>query len=266
MAPRTLETRRWMRSLKMTEPALWAVAEDFWAGAGQQEPYPRELLGAVTWALPVAVLKLRHLSVASAEDWLKRQGAPLALGCNDRSLRGCLVAFGGKGLVLLEEDDPNDERRFSLAHEISHFLLDYLLPRRRAFDRFGDRIAAVLDGHRRPTTNERVDAILSDAPVGVHTHLMERTSGGTIGQAGIVSAESRADRLALELLAPEAEVKRRAFDVAHPASFQWAVDQTVGLLIDVFGLPPRIADGYGLSLCRSWYGGPSFQEWFGLQR
>lgn len=247
----------------MVELVLREVAEGFWSEVGRPEPYPRDLTAPVTWALPISVLELRRLSVASAEDWLRRRGAPFTLGCHDRSLRGCLVSYGGNGMVLLEGTDPEDERRFSLAHEVSHFLLDYLLPRRRAIERLGDRIVEVLDGRRRPTTEERVGALLGDVPVGVHTHLMDRTSGGAIGHASVRGAESRADRLALELLAPENEVRRRAPDHAPSLVFGRAVDQTVGALVDEFGLPPQIAGGYGLSLCRSWYGGPSFREWLG---
>jgi hypothetical protein len=248
----------------MVEAALRTVAEDFWAEVGQPEPYPRDLQDSVVWTLPVAVLRIRHLTVGSAEEWLRRQAVPLAFGCRDRSLRGCLVSFGGKGLVLLDGDDPEDERRFSLAHEVAHFLLDYLLPRRRAIERLGVGIAEVLDGRRPPTARERVDALLGDTPIGTHTHLMDRSLGGTVGRAGILSVESRADRLALELLAPEAEVRRRVPDTGSPRTFGQAVDQTANVLRDAFGLPPMIAEGYGTSLCRSWYGGPSFGEWLGL--
>lgn len=241
-----------------------AVAEDFWTEVGQPEPYPRDLKDSVIWALPVAVLEMRRLTVGSVEDWLRWQDIPLTFGCQDRSLRGCLVSFGGKGLVLLDGNDPEDERRFSLAHEVAHFLLDYLLPRRRAIERLGACIVEVLDGRRPATAQERVDALLGDVPVGTHTHLLERTASGTIGRAGIMGVESRADRLALELLAPEAEVRRRVPDVGRLRVFGQAVGHTTNVLRDAFGLPPRIAEGYGTSLCRSWYGGPSFGEWLGL--
>ena len=80
----------------------------------------------------------------------------------------------------------------------------------------------------------------------------------------MLDVESRADRLALELLAPEAEVKRRVADLRRSEDFQQTVANTVGVLVDAFRLPSQIADGYGQSLSRSWYGGRSFKEWLGV--
>ncbi len=248
----------------MTDEALRSVAEGFWAQVGEPEPYPRTLETSVLWALPVAISTTRDLSVDSVEDWLRRRGVPFGLGCHDRNLRACLVSYGGRGLIFLDATDTEDELRFSLAHEVSHFLLDYLLPRRKAIARFGSGVTEVLDGRRRPLVSERVDAVLADVPIGVHAHLMERTAASTIGRAAVLDVESRADRLALELLAPEAEVKRRVADLRGSENFQRAVADTVGVLVEAFGIPPQIADGYGQSLCRSWYGGPSFREWLGV--
>jgi hypothetical protein len=249
----------------MADEALRAVAEGFWAQVGEPEPYPRTLEASVLWALPVVISKSRDLSVDSVEGWLRRRGVPFGLGCHDRSLRACLVSYGGRGLIFLEATDTEEELRFSLAHEVSHFLLDYLLPRRRAIRRFGSGVTEILDGRRRPTAGERVDAFLANVPIGVNAHLMERAVVGSIGRAVVLDVESRADRLALELLAPEAEVKLRVADLGGRGSFQQTVNNTVDVLIDTFGLSSKIADGYGLSLCRSWYDGPSFREWLGAQ-
>lgn len=249
----------------MTGAALRSVAEAFWTEVGAPEPFPRSLESSVVWALPVAVLEVRRLSVRTAEEWLRRLGAPLVLACRDRSLKGCLISYGGKGLVLVDGHDPEDERRFSLAHEVSHFLLDYLLPRRRTVERLGESVREVLDGKRRPTVEERVDALLGDVNIGVHTHLLERNPEGTIDRTEILSVESRSDLLALELLAPASEVRRRIPDLERSSGFHQVAERTADVLIDEFGLPERIAHGYGLSLCRSWFGGPSFQEWLGLR-
>ena len=167
-------------------------------------------------------------------------------------------------MIFLDATDSEDELRFSLAHEVSHFLLDYLLPRRRAIGRLGSGVTEVLDGRRRPTVGERVDAVLTNVPIGVHAHLMERAAAGGIGRAAVLDVESRADRLALELLAPGVEVKRRVADLRRSENFQQTVANTVGVLVEAFGLPPQIADGYGQSLSRLWYGGPSFKEWLGV--
>lgn len=248
----------------MVDEALRTVAERFWARVGEPEPYPRTLEASVLWTLPVAISKAHDLSVESVEDWLRRRGVPFGLGCHDRYLRACLISYGGRGLIFLDATDSEDELRFSLAHEASHFLLDYFLPRRRAIARLGLGVAEVLDGKREATVDERVDALLADTPIGVHTHLMQRTAAGTIGRTAVLDAESRADLLALELLAPENEVRRRVPELNASRNHQQTVADTVSVLVHTFGLPQQIANGYGQSLCRSWHGGPSFKEWLGV--
>jgi Zn-dependent peptidase ImmA (M78 family) len=39
------------------------------------------------------------------------------------------MARAGHGFISLDGSDADDERRFSLAHELAHFLLDYQDPR-----------------------------------------------------------------------------------------------------------------------------------------
>jgi hypothetical protein len=237
------------------------LAEEFWADAGGPAPFPRDLERAVVIVLPLAVARLPRLWVADAADWLARRAIPCPLQAAERPMHGCLVAHGGRGIVLLDGADPDDERRFTLAHEAAHFLLDYLRPRERAVARLGAGIADVVDGHRPPTTAERVDAVLAETPIGAYTHLMERRPDGTLGCGRIAGAEGRADRLALEILAPAAEVRRR---LPRTGSYAGTLAALTGLLIHTFGLPRAVAGGYARFLARTWYGGPSFRELLGL--
>jgi hypothetical protein len=122
----------------------------------------------------------------------------------------------------------------------------------------------VFDGLRGPTVGERVDAVLGHASIGVHTHLMERQPDGVLGCSRIVGAEGRADRLALELLAPAAEVQHRVAHFRRPSSFQGCIALAVEVLTSDFGMPAVVAGPYAKSIVRSWRGGPSFREWLGL--
>ncbi|MCI0441380.1 MAG: ImmA/IrrE family metallo-endopeptidase [Chloroflexi bacterium] len=248
----------------MTEHWLAEICEDFWKAAGGAEPFPRDLEKPMLWALPLAVVKLPRLWVRDVETWLERRGISFRLGFADRPLHGCLVALGSNGCVLLDGTDPVEERRFSLAHEASHFLLDYLQPRKRAVDKLGEHILEVFDGMRPPTIEERVDSLLGNAAIGVHTHLMERASGGIFGCSRVLGAENRADRLALELLAPANEVRARLEAAGMPERIQQARLLLLNLLMIDFGLPRSIADHYSKWLCAEWYGGPSFREWLGV--
>lgn len=228
----------------MERAAIQHIAEEFWSSVGEPEPFPRLLEPAILWALPVAVFKLPRLWVRDVQVWLADRGIRFQLETGDRPLHGCLLAFGGRGCVLLNGADNGDELRFSLAHEAAHFLLDYYQPRLRAVNRLGPRILEVFDGHRPATVQERFHAVLSHVPVGFHTHLMERQGNGAMGCGATSEHEGGADLLALELLAPELEVRchvaatRRSSGHQHPAAIAELV------LRKEFGLPSTVAMSY----------------------
>lgn len=248
----------------MTNGWLQQAVEEFWTRAGQLEPFPRSLEESVLWALPLVVEKIPRLRVTDVEDWLKQNNIPLPPQSLDRLLHGCLVAHKGHGWVFLDETDSEAQRRFSLAHEIAHFLIDHWQPRQRAIAELGNEITEVLDGIRPMTLNERVSAILSNITIGVWIDLMERRPSGIPGHSYVVEVEDRADRLALELLAPADEVQQRLVRWGHPSIFKEGVDLTVRILVEEFGLPREIAETYGNWLYQEWYGEPSFREWLGL--
>jgi hypothetical protein len=230
----------------MSDALLSKLADQFWDAAGGIPPEPRDLVQTVSLALPVAVVFVPALTMERIQTWLAQRGIPYCFDCASRRLRGCLVAAGGHGLIFIEGADPADERRFTLAHEIAHFLIHYQHPRERALRRLGPRILPVLDGLREPTAEERIDAVLAGCPLGVYTHLLERS-----GDAGALAAgaESEADRLAWELLAPLADMRRIAPE-------HW---ETV--LQTRFGLPAAEAARYAKWL-RYRLGGPrTYLDW-----
>jgi hypothetical protein len=254
-----------MRHRSATPYWLRNVVDRFWIAAGELEPFPRKLEGPVAWALPLAIFKVPRLCVQDVERRLSDFGVQFRIANQDRVLHGCLVAFGGKGIVFLDGSDPDDELRFSLAHEIGHFLVDYVWPRDRAIKRLGPAIAEVLDGRRLPTVAERIDAVLGDAPIGVHTHLMDRLPSGQIGCGHIAGAEHRADRLALELLAPEADVRAALLPLAG-APEEDRAGQLERLLKERFGLPRNVAREYARFLIGVGQRPPTVRDWLGIDR
>ncbi len=172
----------------------------FWEHCGIIEPFPRNLATSTEIALPVKVVQLTPLQLHRIENWLGRRGSQFRFNCRSRAVQGCLVAYGGKGLVFLDSSDNDMQRRFTLAHEIGHFLIDYWLPRQDAIGRFGAEIVPVLDGHRVPTHTERLQALFNKISIGVHTNFMERSPDQMADT--VWKAEDNADRVALELLAP----------------------------------------------------------------
>ncbi len=184
-------------------PPQWVgeLAAQFWVDAGGPAPFPRDLRPAIAWALPVSVVPINELRVAAIDRWLHRRSISTA-AVPDRPLRAALVARSGQGFIFLEADDPPDELRFSLAHELAHFLRAYWQPRQRVLARLGPDSRAVLDGERPPTRVERIDSLLSRTPLGYYVHLMNRLADGALASPAIARAEREADLLAWELLAP----------------------------------------------------------------
>lgn len=217
---------------------LWAaeLAGAFWARARQEEPFPRNLRQAIARAVPLSVVFLPKLSVRAVLQWLAKSGLVCELPGKDRPLRACLVARSGHGVALIDGSDGESEQRFSIGHELAHFLRDYWSVRRRILKRLGGDALQVLDGERAPTPQERFHALLRDVTLGFHLHLMERDDDGNPPASSIAQAELDADRLAYELLAPAEHVlgnfDRRKFE------------QLVHRLGDFYGLPGAQARDY----------------------
>jgi hypothetical protein len=234
----------------------------FWRLSGGMENFPRSLERSLALALPVALVKLPHLQLKSIEHWLRCRQVSYSFDCQSRYVRGCLVAYGGKGIIFVDGADPIEELRFSLAHEIAHFLMDYWLPRGKAFKNFGPSIVEVMDGHRNPTIEERIRSVIGGIRIGLHTDLLERGSDGP-GLDAIWQIEDKADKVALALLADPEDVIQ-SVDLSA-SMFQQRKEAIVAALRSRFGLPDQVADVYGKELLIAFGKGPSWTETLGLR-
>lgn len=248
----------------MVEVGLQHTAEKFWETASHiQGCFPRDIESAVAWSVPVSIVRLPNLWIHDVEGYLGQRQLPARIGTTDRPLHGCVVAFRGKGLIAINGTDGPRELRFTIAHEVAHFLLDYQELRLRAIEKLGAGIAEVLDGKRPALPEERLDALLANVPVGLYAHLMHRNEAG-FPDSAILEAESRADRLALELLAPEEAVWRSLPKDFATRSYGRRVPALRRLLMRRFGLPSEPARKYAARLTRSWFGGVPVREWLGM--
>lgn len=221
----------------MTPGWLAAAADEFWGLAGAPPPYPRELGSVLSMALPIYRVVVPRLTPARVEAWLARRHRQIDFDTAPRSLRGCLVAFRGTGFIFVDGADDPAEQRFTLAHEIAHYLLDYRAPRQSTLRRLGPSILPVLDGERPAARHERIDAVLTSSRLGYYIHLFDR------GRADVMVdiSERRADDLAFELLAPSSDLVSRV----HPDA---SAEQVAALLVAEFGFPQAAAETYA----RSW--------------
>jgi hypothetical protein len=217
-------------------PPLWVVeaAERFWRDAGMAaDVHPRDLKRAICYSLNFFVFELPALSLFKIRDTLSRRNIHVPLDTTDRPLRGCLVAREGMGFAFVEALDPPEEKRFTLAHELAHFLRDHRHDRERAERLLGSRGVAILDGKRPPSGDDELQAILRGVWLRPNVRLLERGDGQLFE---IDRIENDADRLALEILAP--------FRAVREILRHFSRSEVVPELTARFGLPRWAAEAF----------------------
>ncbi len=237
----------------------------FWKLAGGRPQYPPDIGYAASCALAVAVHAAPGLTVRAAAARLPRFGVsiPSQFPSADRPLRGCIAVGRVGAVILVDGDDSEDERRFTVAHEVSHYILEVHAHRERAERLMGGDYLAILYGSREPSYDQRVDAWLKRVRTIPFGHLMDRAPDGGYGCGQTLSAECDADTLAVEMLAPRSEMARAVRANRH-LPFRRAVDEAALAARRRYGLPPSIATEYADRLVWKIRGGPSVAERFGF--
>lgn len=226
----------------IARPPVWVhtLAARFWASAGDPPPFPRDLRDVLCFLPTPHIREVPQLTLASAARHFAEYGVPCRAMADDRRrVAGCFAGYRGVGVILYDPTLDPAEVRFTLAHELAHFLHDYDAPRRRVADRLGTRALESLDGRRAATADERLAGVLRGVAVVPLVHLLDRDRWGRTLTAEARAAEDAADRLAFELLAP--------FDAVNlvPTSSR---AELVARLTSDFGLPPAEAAKYAAAL------------------
>lgn len=232
---------------------LHDAVEAFWAD-DPSDRFPRDLELEAIVRLPLALVELPSLRTDGITDWLAEHDSPLSVHVAPRPLRAALIAYAGVGIIFIDAMLDPGERLIGIAHEIGHFLNDYLVPR-ATVERTAPDLLDVLDGLRPPTGDDAVTALLARVPLGVHTHLLSRTTRGEYGSPETERSEDRAARIAWELLAPQAAVADAADDLGN----EFTVART---LQSRFGLPGEAARAYARYLAEASNGGDDFSRRF----
>ena len=241
-------------------PMYWA--NWFWKLADGPIGYPVDISYAVMSALEVYVEEVANLTTGAAEA---RSGG--GKGAHEkiaeRAIHGCLLVGRSGAAILVEKNDDADEKRFTVAHEAAHFILEVKRHQERAALRMGRDFLGVLHGLREATPDERVDAWLRDARPSALVHFMDRAPTGGYGCTRTLDAECLADDLAVEILAPRAELIR-SLSALGSIGFSEALRAARHIAERRFGLPPTIAERYAQRTVWQLRGGASTAERFGF--
>ena len=243
--------------------AYWASW--FWKRAGGRSAPPVDIGYAATCALAIGIRPINGLTTSTATGHLENIGFLCADGLDERELHGC-IAVGPRGaMILVEMRDDDSQQRFTIAHEVSHYILEVHRHHRRAAQQMGQDYVDILYGARTAAPSERIDAWLNNVRSSAITHFMDRDPNGSYGCGNTLEAECSADRLAIEILAPRAEMARVASDCGK-LPFRNLADATRRIAEQRFGLPGAVAAPYAGRIAWGLTGGPSTAERFGLVR
>lgn len=232
-----------------TAASLWLDTESHQAAelvlnhVDDPQRYPRDLTLTATLNFHIQIKRMAGLSLASANNWFLARGSARAFEGDNRLLHGCCFSSKGHGTIFIDSTDDANEQRFTLAHELSHYLLDHLLPRQAAIQWLGNDILPVLNGDRPPTMVERFRSWHKQLPIGSTYNLMERSRDPHAAYE-ISGVEARADRLALALLAPVEQVLANLPN----DSFQSQLELLSQRLHAEFGLPAQVSVLYADAL------------------
>jgi len=243
--------------MPLIKPYIARIASEFRLKAGRKDKFHFDINGAVNLILPVDIVSLSELTLSKIKQWLFDRGVDVDIDYNDRLLHGFILTFQGSGFIFINGTDTEEERRYTVAHEASHFILDYKLPRDRAIEKLGPQIVEVLDGYRAASTMEMVDGLLASVNIQPYTHLLEKAADGSFNSIKIYNSENDADALALELLAPSTDVIKDTKATKPQLAFEEFKSTAFRILMDKYLLPVEIAKEYSTRLAYVSTGGPS---------
>lgn len=251
--------------MRTTSTKVEEAAKVFWAQAGVQEVFPRDMQQAISLAKDVVVVHIPALRIENIRTWLRDRNFDFQVPSFDKYLHGFLLTHQGSGFIFVNGSDNEAERRFTLAHEIAHFICDYEIPRQQAVGQFGLVILDVLDGFRLPTVEERLQGLMLNHSLVSFSHLLDSDSMSGMGRLNIWQAENRADQLALELLAPARHVRAQISKLRLPQRFAAHKSALPNILTGHYGLPESVVAGYANHLARKFTGGPTLAEEWGFR-
>jgi Zn-dependent peptidase ImmA (M78 family) len=250
--------------MRFSKPQIERIAREFWSKANPVHRQTLDISSAVDEVLPVRVIYIQRLSFAEIKYWLENRGVKTEFEANNRPLHGVIMIQEGFGFIFVDANDGSIQQRFTIAHEVSHFLLDYQIPRENAMLAIGTEIEDVLNGKAEATRFQQVKALIKGISIQPYTHLTEKSADGSFLNWMNYTSENEADYLALELLAPRSVVIKDTMTTARRLNYSQFTRKCEELLMKHYQIPPEVAHQYAVELAYSITNGPSFLDKLGL--
>lgn len=250
--------------MRFSKPQIERIAREFWSTVDQVYRENFDILGAVETSLTIDLIQLQKLSLRKIQDWLDARKINIAIDAIDRDLHGALLIKAGSVCMFVEEAGDEIQQRFTIAHEVSHFLLDYQIPLERALLQFGAEIEEVLNGNQKATRSQLVTSMINGVNLEPYSFLIEKTGNGSFLSWSNFNAENEADYLALELLAPRTKVINEAIASATLLTYSQFKRKSQEILKDKYRIPSEVAHQYASELAYLVTNGPSFLDKLGL--
>jgi len=248
-------------------PHLVNIAKEFWRLAGGIQEWPCDIERAVSILTPLNIVSLSDLSFNKIEEWFNNRNISFEVEYSERMLHGFISVHKDCGFIFINGTDPESERRYTVSHEVSHYFIDYKIPRERAITTYGKSIEEVLDGYREPTVEERVDSVLNSISIKQYTHILEKEGDGNFDRYNNWLSERDADALAVELLAPYKLVKKDFSKYSKSnLSFQECKIALMDILNNKYALPYIISSEYSSSIAATIIGNKNIIEKLGLNK
>lgn len=250
--------------MRFSKPQIERIAREFWSTVEPAYRSNFDIVSAVDASLTIDLVAVKQLSLRKIESWLASRTITIEIDVNDRSLHGALLIRGNSVLMFVEDAEDELQQRFTVAHEVSHFLLDYQVPKERAILALGKEIEDVLNGNLPANNTQLALSVIKGINIDPYTFLIEKTGNGSFLNWANFNSENEADYLALELLAPRTKVINETVSSTKRLTYSQFTRNSLELLKGKYGIPAEIARQYASELANAVTNGPSFLDKLGL--